>query len=118
MCDYLDKKVKVDTYFIFTLIIIAIERLVVERIDEPEKFSEFINLKFTSKIHLISNCGNQNDERSHLVRIPGPSNHSRRQHFIKVKHRIANSYPDQRQSTLAFERSISEATTFSTVTVI
>ncbi|VIO95197.1 Protein-tyrosine phosphatase containing protein [Brugia malayi] len=58
----------------------------------------------------------QNDERSHLVRLPGRSNHSRGQHFIKVKHRTANSYPDQRQSTLAFERSVSEATSFSTVT--
>ncbi|VDO50209.1 unnamed protein product [Brugia timori] len=104
MYDYFDKKVKVDTYFIFTLIIAA-ERLVVERIDESEKFINISDFQ-------------QNDERSHLVRLPGRSNHSRGQHFIKVKHRTANSYPDQRQSTLAFERSVSEATSFSTVTVI
>uniref|UniRef100_A0AAF5Q0D0 Protein-tyrosine phosphatase n=2 Tax=Wuchereria bancrofti TaxID=6293 RepID=A0AAF5Q0D0_WUCBA len=74
------------------------------------------NAKKVKRKNYQKKINKQNDERSHLVRIPGPSNHSRRQHFIKVKHRIANSYPDQRQSTLAFERSISEATTFSTVT--
>uniref|UniRef100_A0A0R3RT44 Protein-tyrosine phosphatase n=1 Tax=Elaeophora elaphi TaxID=1147741 RepID=A0A0R3RT44_9BILA len=58
----------------------------------------------------------QNDESVHSVRSPRPSNPIRGQQSMKIKRRTRNSFPDRRQSSPSFERSVSEATTFSTNT--